>query len=396
MVQILGLDMEIFNAEIVGLIRLYLLGSISEKEWEKLEQWVEADDGNRRFFEDMKSDGRFAEEFPEFCGIDMEKGWKRFERQVQRSRRYSWRRALKYAAAIVIPVALGFSVWFLNRGEQIKNPVVSGLIEPGQVKAMLVLPGGRTLALKDVKQEEIEVDEGLKAKRTGDGLVYDSTAVVKEEELKYNTLKIPRGGEFRLTLSDGTSVVLNSATNLKFPVTFGKGERKVYLDGEAYFEVKKDSTRPFYVEMEGMQVQVYGTSFNVNTRKGSEVQTVLVEGEIGIKLTDLNHEYMLCPGTLLCFDQENRTVKMKNVDASQYVAWTKGIFTFEEESLEQIMNTLSLWYDVDVFYQTESVKQLHFSGHLGRYKEIQDILDAITEATGVKFSIKGRTIMVAK
>ena len=388
--------MEIFNAEIVGLIRLYLLGSISEKEWEKLEQWVEADDGNRRFFEDMKSDGRFAEEFPEFCGIDMEKGWKRFERQVQRSRRYSWRRALKYAAAIVIPVALGFSVWFLNRGEQIKNPVVSGLIEPGQVKAMLVLPGGRTLALKDVKQEEIEVDEGLKAKRTGDGLVYDSTAVVKEEELKYNTLKIPRGGEFRLTLSDGTSVVLNSATNLKFPVTFGKGERKVYLDGEAYFEVKKDSTRPFYVEMEGMQVQVYGTSFNVNTRKGSEVQTVLVEGEIGIKLTDLNHEYMLCPGTLLCFDQENRTVKMKNVDASQYVAWTKGIFTFEEESLEQIMNTLSLWYDVDVFYQTESVKQLHFSGHLGRYKEIQDILDAITEATGVKFSIKGRTIMVAK
>lgn len=396
MVQILGLDMEIFNAEIVGLIRLYLLGSISEQEWEKLEQWVEADDGNRRFFEDMKSDGRFAEEFPEFCGIDMEKGWKRFERQVQRSRRYSWRRALKYAAAIVIPVALGFSVWFLNRGEQVESPVVSGLIEPGQVKATLVLPGGTTLALKDVKQEEIEVDEGLKAKRTGAGLVYDSTAVAKEEELKYNTLKIPRGGEFRLTLSDGTSVVLNSATNLKFPVTFGKGERKVYLDGEAYFEVKKDSTRPFYVEMEGMQVQVYGTSFNVNTRKGSEVQTVLVEGRIGIKLTDLNHEYMLCPGTLLCFDQENRTVKTKSVDASQYVAWTKGIFTFEEESLEQIMNTLSLWYDVDVFYQTESVKQLHFSGHLGRYKEIQDILDAITEATGVKFSIKGRTIMVAK
>lgn len=388
--------MEIFNKEVVRLIRLYLLGSISEKEWEKLEQWIEADDGNRRFFEDMKSDGRFAEEFPEFCEIDMEKGWKRFEQQVQRSRRYSWRRVLKYAAAIVIPVAVGFSVWFSNRGEQIKSPVVSGLIEPGQVKATLVLPGGTMLALKDVKQEEIEVDEGLKAKRTSAGLVYDSTAVVKEEELKYNTLKIPRGGEFRLTLSDGTSVVLNSATNLKFPVTFGKGERKVYLDGEAYFEVKKDSTRPFYVEMEGMQVQVYGTSFNVNTRKGNEVQTVLVEGKIGIKLTDLASEYMLCPGTLVCFDQKNKTVKTKSVDPSQYVAWTKGIFTFEEESLEQIMNTLSLWYDVDVFYQTESVKQLHFSGHLGRYKEIRDILDAITEATGVKFSIKERTIMVAK
>ena len=166
------------------------------------------------------------------------------------------------------------------------------------------------------------------------------------------------------------------------------------MDGEAYFEVQKDSTRPFYVEMDGMQIKVYGTSFNVNTHKEGGIQTVLVEGRVGIKLP--NYEHILSPGSWARFNRERGEIEVRSVDVQQYVAWTKGIFAFEEESLEQIMNTLSLWYDVDVFYETDSVKQLHFSGHLGRYKEIRDILDAITEATGVKFSIKERIIIVTK
>lgn len=386
--------MEIFNEKIVRMIRLYLSGAISEEERQELKFWVEESEGNRRFFEEMKEEGRFAEEFPEFCRIDMEKGWRRFEQQVQPKRRSLWRRALRYAAVIAVPVAVGLSVWLLNREEKAENTLISKVIEPGQVKAMLVLPGGATLALQDMKQGEIEVDKGLKARQTNKGLVYDNDVVSREEKLKYNTLKTPRGGEFRLTLSDGTSVILNSATNLRYPVTFGKQERKVYLDGEAYFEVQKDSTRPFYVEMDGMQIKVYGTSFNVNTHKEGGIQTVLVEGRVGIKLP--NYEHILSPGSWARFNRERGEIEVRSVDVQQYVAWTKGIFAFEEESLEQIMNTLSLWYDVDVFYETDSVKQLHFSGHLGRYKEIRDILDAITEATGVKFSIKERIIIVTK
>lgn len=388
--------MEIFNEKIVRMIRLYLSGAISKEEQQELEHWVEESEENRCFFEEMKEEGRFAEEFPEFCRIDMEKGWRRFEQQVQPKRRYLWRRALRYAAVIVVPVMMGVSVWLLNREEKEEKLAVSGIIEPGQVKAMLVLPGGTTLALKDMNQAEIDVGEGQRVKQTSEGLVYDRDIDGKEEKLKYSMLKIPRGGEFHLTLSDGTNIMLNSATNLKYPIVFGKGERKVYLDGEAYFEVQKDSTRPFYVEMEGMQMRVYGTSFNVNTRKGEDIQTVLVEGKVGIKLSNSTKEYVLNPGELACFDRGRNKVEIRSVDVRQYVAWTNGVFTFEEESLEQIMSTLSRWYDVDVFYQTESVKQLHFSGHLGRYKEIRDILDAITEATGVKFTIKERIIIVAK
>lgn len=119
---------------------------------------------------------------------------------------------------------------------------------------------------------------------------------------------------------------MNSATNLKYPVRFGREERRVYLEGEAYFEVKKDSTRPFCVEIEGMQVQVYGTSFNVNARKGEDVQTVLVEGEVGIKLPNSQKEYMLSPGKLAHFDRGTGKVQIKSVNVQQYVAWIKGYF----------------------------------------------------------------------
>lgn len=188
--------MEIFNEKIVRMIRLYLSGAISEEERQELKFWVEESEGNRRFFEEMKEEGRFAEEFPEFCRIDMEKGWRRFERQIQRERYYLWRRVLKYVAVAVIPVMIGVAIWILNREEEVENRVISEVIEPGQVKATLVLPGGTTLALKGMKQEEIEVGEGLKAKRTSGGLVYDSGIDGKEEKLQYSVLKIPRGESF--------------------------------------------------------------------------------------------------------------------------------------------------------------------------------------------------------
>lgn len=388
--------MRIFDEKIVGLIRLYLSGAISEEEWQELKRWISENERNSQFFEDMKQEGRFAKDFPEFCEIDMERGWKRFEQRVQQGSSRSWRSVLKYAAAIVIPITVGLSVWLWYQEEHVVVRPLTQEIEPGQVKATLILPEGTVIALDEKKLEEIEVDKGLKAKRTQEGLVYNNPSAVKDKEIKFNTLKIPRGGEFHLTLADGTSIMLNSATSLKYPVMFGQRDRKVYLDGEGFFEVKTDSTRPFIVEMEGMQVRVYGTSFNVNTHRVEDIQTVLVEGKVGIKLSDSDKEYVLNPGELARFNREDKSLEIQSVDARQYTAWTRGIFTFEEETLERIMNILSLWYDVDVFYQAEGVKQLHFSGHLERYKEIRNILGAITEATGVIFTVKERTIIVSQ
>ena len=167
------------------------------------------------------------------------------------------------------------------------------------------------------------------------------------------------------------------------------------MSGEAYFEVTKDLNRPFYVVMDRIQVRVYGTSFNVNTHQEKGIETVLVEGKVGIK-TFAAGEYVLKPGELACFDRKSGTVEIRDVDARQYTAWTRGIFTFEEETLEQIMATLSLWYDVDIFYTNEQLKELHFTGHVKRYEKIDNILRAIKSAVGVTFAVEGKEIWISK
>ena len=156
----------------------------------------------------------------------------------------------------------------------------------------------------------------------------------------------------------------------------------------------KDVKRPFFVNAYKLKIRVYGTSFNVNTYNLANVETVLVEGKIGIQETNSDIEYSVMPGQLALYNREKGTMEIRDVDVRPYVAWKEHEFMFDNESLEEIMNTLSLWYDVDVFFQTASLKQLHFTGHLGRYEEVSHILDAISGVTQVKFSVKGRTIIV--
>ena len=145
-----------------------------------------------------------------------------------------------------------------------------------------------------------------------------------------------------------------------------------------------------------MKIKVYGTSFNVNTHYAGLVQTVLVEGKIGISTPASEVEYKVMPGELALYRSENKTVDINDVDVRPYVAWKDRVFMFENMSLENIMTTLSLWYDVDVFYQTSSLRNLHFTGHLGRYEDITTILDAISEVTRVEFFVKGRTVIVSE
>ena len=189
---------------------------------------------------------------------------------------------------------------------------------------------------------------------------------------------------------------LNSATRMKYPVKFDEKERKVYLSGEAYFEVAKDPERPFFVEMEGVEVRVYGTSFNVNTHQKGNVQTVLVKGSIGVKVLSSGMESVIRPGQMAEFKQGNTKVDVKDVNVAVYTDWKDGIFRFENQRLEDILTVLSNWYDVDIFYTNEQLKNLHFTGHVKRYEKIDNILKAIKSAVGVTFTIKDRTICISK
>ena len=250
------------------------------------------------------------------------------------------------------------------------------------------------IELSTEQEKQLDVAKGVAVKSDASGMVYPEQVAAGETE--YNVLEVPRGGEYTVTLADGTMVYLNSGSILRYPVAFGADSREVSFSGEAYFEVAKDAERPFYVVVDDMKIKVYGTSFNVNTHYTGKVQTVLVEGKIGIETPVSGKEYEVSPGQMALYNSQEQTMNINSVDVRPYVAWKDRVFAFEKMSLEDIMTTLSLWYDVDVFYQTSSLRSLHFTGHLGRYEDISTILDAISGVTRVNFTVKGRTVIVSE
>ena len=386
-----------YSDRIVRLLQLYLLGDITEEERQELEDWCKETPQNRNLFEQICQEDLFSKERSVYEKIDDTKALRTFEKHVRKVSTRGFGRWWKYAAVLLLPI-LVVGLWKLvYEVEQV--PVVTSSvsqIQPGCSRAVLVLDDGRTVFLKEEEEGVISEDKGIMVTGERDRLVYTSSEGKNVDELRFNELEIPRGGEYKVRLADGTLVYLNSATRMKYPVKFDEKERKVYLSGEAYFEVAKDPERPFFVEMEGVEVRVYGTSFNVNTHQKGNVQTVLVKGSIGVKVLSSGMESMIRPGQMAEFKQGNTKVDVKDVNVAVYTDWKDGIFRFENQRLEDILTVLSNWYDVDIFYQTVSVKELHFSGYMERYKDVSVILEAITLSTGVTFSIQGKTIIVSK
>lgn len=374
-------------------MHLYLSGAITDEEKQELQQWLDASLKNKALFDRVKNNRHFGSKYKAFKSINHDAAFERFEKRVgvKSHVRYSW---LKYAAIFLLPLSLGVFLLLNTTKTKIEVPIMAKIV-PGEAKATLVLADGQFVNLQKDSVWDITVSPGASATSSRQGIDY-SKVNVKEKSVRYNTLKTPRGGEFNITLSDGSVVHLNSATELKYPVVFDEEKREVHVSGEAYFEVKKEEKRPFYVVVDGMRIRVYGTSFNVNTQREGFVQTVLVEGSVGIMAEGMDEECRMSPSQLAEYNKERSLIEVKEVDVESYVAWKDGFFVFEDESLEQIMNTLSLWYDVDVFYVNPQLKGLHFTGHMRRYDQIDNILKAIGSAVGVTFSVKDRSIWVSK
>lgn len=382
---------------IVRLLQLYLLGNITEEERQELENWCEDAPRNRKLFEQICQEDLFSKERAVYKEINDTKALYVFEKRVRKVSPKYIGRWWKYAAVLLFPVLVVGSWKLMHETEQ--EPVVISSVasvQPGCSQAVLVLDDGRKVFLKEEEEGVISEDKEITVTGEKDRLVYTSSEGENVDGIRFNELEVPRGGEYKVKLADGTLVYLNSATRMKYPVKFDEKERKVYLSGEAYFEVTKDPERPFFVEMEGVEVRVYGTSFNVNTYQKESIQAVLVKGSIGVKVLASGMESVIKPGQMAEFKQGNTKVDVKEVNVAVYTDWKDGIFRFENQRLEDILTVLSNWYDVDVFYQTATVKELHFSGYMERYKDVRVILEAITLSTGVTFSIQGKTIIVSK
>jgi ferric-dicitrate binding protein FerR (iron transport regulator) len=206
-----------------------------------------------------------------------------------------------------------------------------------------------------------------------------------------HAMVIPRGGEYRLELCDGTRVWLNSGSRLDYPSFFTGEERVVWLSGEAYFEVSPGD-RPFVVTTSRASTRAYGTSFNVTAYAGEEVQrTTLLSGRVGVVAG--GREYALAPGQQAGVRGDD-SVEVRDVEACLYCSWHKGALLFEGESLEEIMARLARWYDVEVVFLDDRARDLHFTGDLERYAELDDVLRMISLTTRVTFDMDGYEVFV--
>lgn len=335
----------------------------------------------------------------EMEAVDRARGYDRVVRPVlerwRRERRWRWWRV---AAMFVLPLTVGTLAWWALGREDEGVKVAS--VPPGKAGAVLVLPRGDQVMLG-----ENAVDLGAGMRNEDFTLNYRGTGTASKEMTgetredangvmagEMHLLRIPRGGEYTLVLADGTTVYLNAETELRYPARFWGKERKVYLKGEAYFDVMPDAEMPFVVETGEMDVRVYGTEFNVTAYEGESTRTVLVEGKVGVRLEEGGEEVQLRPGQMA--EREGEGIAVREVETYVYTAWKDGKFVFEEENIERIMDRLSRWYDINVFYANEEVKKELFNGVITRFTEVGDILQVIEQTATVEFELKGNTVIV--
>lgn len=382
------------EVDLIQLFMEYLGGEMEVSHRERLMHWVEESEENRLLFERVCFGHTLEDRLKKRERIDVAMAIREFDRQIGRG---AWgktrKRYVLSAAVVILLVSIGGGVLWLNR-LNLKDRQGEGMAEivPGSAKAVLVLANGQEVKLASQDSLWFDLGEGKSVVNRDERLTYDKAEMA--EVLQYNELKIPRGGEYQVVLSDGTSVHLNSASSLKYPIAFGKEKREVELTGEAFFEVSKDSV-PFLVRMGDMTVKVYGTTFNINGHFENTIQTALVEGKVGITVKENSNEYLLTSSQLADFNTQTGSVNVRQTDLTPYYAWTKGLLIFNNETLEQIMSTLSLWYDMEVFYQNPMLKELHFTGYLKRYDRIDIILKALSQSVGVKFNQQGKTLTIS-
>lgn len=309
----------------------------------------------------------------------------RIRRQRQLRRRIAWS-----GVAAGIACVVGF-VFFLEPEQQAELPLAevrNEVVMPGSTKATLRLAGGETV---DIRGDSMQIAGKGESHihYAGGKLTYAKKE--KAAKLVYNELEVPVAGECSLVLDDGTQVWVNADSRLKYPVQFVGEERKVFLEGEAYFIVAKDSL-PFVVSTSRGDIRVLGTTFNVKSYDEEiAMQATLVEGKVLV--AQGQKEMELAPG-------EQGTVKdagimaKRAVDVDEFVGWRKGIYVFKKQPLEDIMRDLSRWYGVSVFFQNEGLKQVSFTGNLKRYDNINEFLDVLQRTGDVKYRINNNTVII--
>ena len=374
----------------------YLSKEANIDEIEELDRWL-IKKGNMTIFNSYVQTDYFTSIFMTKYDLQIAKSkiHKRI-RLIEKRNKLERYKKIAFAASIILLVGISlFNQFYFNEIKIINDPIVIGTdkavltLENGD---QVILEKGQKFQNKTVNSDGKELSYSIKNR---------SSSNFKNEKIASNFLTIPRGGQFSLNLEDGTKILLNSDSKIKYPVKFIKGKKRQVelLYGEAFFDVsssKNNNGSEFIVSTKTQKINVLGTKFNVKSYGGDNViTTTLVEGKV--KVENGENQILLFPNQQSKVDSNSAIIDVSDVDVSQQISWIKGLFSFNDTSLEDIMHTLSRWYDLEFIFKSANQKKFIFSGILERTKSIEDILFIIEKTSSsneINFEINNKTIII--
>jgi len=383
--------------EDADLLRKQLTEEATAEETLQAEQLLARHSHLKKEFEKLHEKGVLENSFHLHNRFSSEEAYQRFLQYTSASTRFHkrhihrWHWRYSTAAAILI-LAGFFAAAILNPEKQETLTILA----PGESKGMLELTDGKRIGVEEqelsIVEGDIQVDyrQGVLSYTPAKQQPIRQATDEDTEETEYNKFVIPRGGENAVILSDGTTVRLNSDSKLTYPVRFKGKRRIVMLEGEAFFEVAKDMEHPFIVRTRYGEVSVLGTAFNINAYNDNEAcYTTLVRGKVRVT-TPMDDFQELLPGEQAVVRTDR--IEKRTVNVEDYVGWVKGIFSFHNETLGNIMSTLSRWYNIEIIYEDPALSQLTYTGTVKRYENINSFLDAFELTGDLSYRIENRKI----
>lgn len=369
-------------------------------EIEILQEWLSESERNQQLYKRLRQKEHLYALIKEHNKIDSAEAWEKISRKINKTDgriKSIILSSLKYAAIFLVPLLIAAYLFFQRNTHPDSVLSFNDLAEQIDKleESSLIMADGTIINLSDKSPENsiVEID-GTHITKEKSEISYSKKDHDAPQKIQYNSLITPKTKVFNLTLSDGTKVWLNASSAIQYPTQFLSDTRRIYLTGEAYFEVVENISKPFIVSTSEMEVEVTGTSFNVMAYPNdNSVETTLVEGAVKVKVS--NHNIILEPGQQVQFERSSKNIEEKEVNTELYTSWRSGKYIFDYENLENVMTKLSRWYDVETAFKENGTDDLHFSGTLYKYEDIEQTLHIIELATNVKFELIENVIFVS-
>lgn len=379
--------------ELADLISGYLLCNLTQEQEQRLMFLLDEDKERYKLLEAYRDGTLIEQRLTNMNTLDVDQAWFKIDsrqnaKKITNKSRFSF---LKYAAIFLAVV--GASVFYFN-SKQLDSSIVHDLTKtykndvlPGTQKATLILSDGKEVTLDKDKQSIVD-ENGVTIISNHGEISYNDLKTVASSEIQYNTLVVPKAGTYGVTLPDGSRVILNAMSELKYPVAFTGKERKVELKGEGYFEVAKDATHPFKVKLNESEVEVLGTHFNVSSYDQT-AKTTLLEGSV--KVSNGKNFGILVPGKQALADKGN--ISISKGDAEKAVAWVKGEFYFDNDGIAPTLTEISRWYDVKLISK-KPLPDIHISGRIKRQVKLSEVLVMLKDVSNLSFSIENKNLII--